>query len=284
MRAVCQKGVSSDAPFYFVAVRIERGNTMAKKAICFVDDDSDELVRFRKNLGNDFIIGAGTDINEARKDLQKQFELLQEKPRRPDLYLLDLYFPKGSRPITKEQKLKLATAREAFLKAEAKFHAVLAELGQDAQGGLDCAQGLIDENRGAIRKVAFAFFTRKATAKDVINSYKLGAVAVIKKPDPNDPNNIEGSLIDAYDLAFEQSKTDIKREIVGAIDRSNWKTRHKEFIMGAALALLLAVIAAILIEVIKYPLSHEATQPTPSPTVMPMPSPTAVKKEQSGVH
>jgi len=57
-----------------------------KKAICFVDDDEDELSRFRENMDSRYIIGAGADLDAALNQLESN------RVEKPDLFLLDLYY------------------------------------------------------------------------------------------------------------------------------------------------------------------------------------------------
>src|SRR5713226_8561654 len=119
-----------------------------KKAVCFVDDDPEEIQRFRCNLEREFDIGSGTSLDEALNDLRAQGRA------RPNLFLLDLYFPEGPRN-TEEELQELARARQEFLRAQAAFLAVLGRLGQSARGGFSLARRLQSESR-----VGFAFFTR----------------------------------------------------------------------------------------------------------------------------
>jgi CheY-like chemotaxis protein len=72
---------------------------MDMRALCFVDDDADEVRRFRGQLGGTFLIGAGTSLPEAIERLKRQGR------GEPDLFVLDMYFPEGP-PNTAEGTLE----------------------------------------------------------------------------------------------------------------------------------------------------------------------------------
>jgi hypothetical protein len=72
--------------------------------LCFIDDEDTELQLGRANLSEYFHIGVGTTITKALSDLGR---------RKPDLFLLDMYYgPQTSQ----EQRESIAKARRAFLK------------------------------------------------------------------------------------------------------------------------------------------------------------------------
>ena len=58
-----------------------------KYALCFVDDDPDELARFKKFLGKHYFIGVGTTPARAMRDLKKTYN------GKVDLFVLDMFFP-----------------------------------------------------------------------------------------------------------------------------------------------------------------------------------------------
>ena len=63
------------------------------KVVCFVDDDPEETRCVREFLGDRFVIGAGQSIPAALEDLRNK------GVNKPDLFLLDMYFPKGPLPM-----------------------------------------------------------------------------------------------------------------------------------------------------------------------------------------
>lgn len=92
-----------------------------KKAICLIDDDSDEIKRFRTSLAPRLIVGAGTSIASALEDLRASGH------ERPDLFLLDMYYPE-SQPDISDPQMRLNKARAKLLRSEAEFYRTLADL------------------------------------------------------------------------------------------------------------------------------------------------------------
>jgi PleD family two-component response regulator len=92
-----------------------------KKAICLIDDDPDEIKRFRTSLAPRFIVGARASIASALEDLRAR------EHERPDLFLLDMYYPE-SQPDISDRQMRLNKARAKLLCAEAEFYRTLADL------------------------------------------------------------------------------------------------------------------------------------------------------------
>ena len=57
------------------------------KSVCFVDDDKDEIRRFRQFMGDRYIVGTGTTLDDALQDLKNR------KVRKPDLFVLAPQLP-----------------------------------------------------------------------------------------------------------------------------------------------------------------------------------------------
>lgn len=150
---------------------------MAKrKTILLVDDQPDEIERVRNFLGGWFNIAAGTTIDGARAELRAQGR------KRPDLCLVDLYYPEGPTDSPDPQK-ELNEARANLLKAEASYYETLAKLRQTTDRGFRNLEQLRAIFR--LRRVPIAFFTRKGTLDNAISAYEHSPVtSVIKKPDP----------------------------------------------------------------------------------------------------
>ncbi|MGA2625171.1 MAG: hypothetical protein ABSF91_15045 [Bacteroidota bacterium] len=202
------------------------------KSICFVDDDPEEIRRFRENLKARYCIGAGTSVSQALEDLKKN------GGRRPKLFLFDLYYPTG--PLnTKTELEELAHARQEFLKAETKFKEVLCKLRQSSDGGFRLAR-IIHKNR--IRKIPFAFFTRKGTLEDAIAAYDGGAVSIIKKPDPNQDQNKSGNPLD---MAFSSNLNNISRAIEEALTRSTFWWKYRWIIVTLIIGLVSGFLSSI---------------------------------------
>jgi hypothetical protein len=202
---------------------------MKKKSICLVDDDPGELKRFKNALGSRFIIGTGQSVEQALGDLRER-----GGSKKPSLYLIDLYHPEDA-SMNPEQREELHAARREFLRAQSRFKAILAKLGQSTRGGFRLASGL--------PKGTFAFFTRKGTLEDVAEAYGNGAVAVIKKPDPNLSNHGIVDLDTAYDQAAKESADRTAGEIEWAIQESSWTKRHPRLV--AAFWWAVGIVTAI---------------------------------------
>ncbi len=208
---------------------------MKKKAVCFVDDEPDEIRRFREYLAGRFMIGAGSSPDQALQDLRHQGR------KKPDLFLLDLYFPDDG-PLTADQIEQIHKERLTFLKAQAKYRSVLSKIGQTSSGGFRIARDLRSRSR-----VAISFFTRKGTLDDAISAYEEhGAISVIKKPDP-DPSQAERHGIrEAYDLAFKDAAELKAAEIERAIRRSSWWGKHSQTIVGFVMGILTGLVARLI--------------------------------------
>lgn len=209
-----------------------------KHSICFVDDDPQELRRFHENLQNDFVIVVGTSISEAMDKLRDQ------GVRKPDLFLLDMYYPEG--PKSTEDELRvLASARQEFLEAQAKFASVLAGLRQSSRGGFNLARDVRKQYR-----TGFAFFTRKGTLEDAIQALDAGALRVIKKPDPNQSELHGNALPAAYDLAFKSNARNVVRDIEDALRRSSWWWKHKGAVFAYSAGFLTSLAAGYVLYLI----------------------------------
>lgn len=207
-----------------------------KPKLCVVDDDPQEIRRFRETMSSRYVIGAGTSLNDALEDLRRQGH------RSPDLYVLDLYYPQqgGSTPSQLQQ---LAQARSKLLVAQADFSSLLTSLGQTAQGGFRLADRLARFGR----REPFVFFTRKATPEDVVHGLDIGALRVIKKPDPTAEEMRDRSLPDAYDAALRRASHDVSRDLEDAIVRSRFWWKHHEAIIGFLLGFISSLAAGALL-------------------------------------
>ena len=210
--------------------------TRQRYSVCFVDDDPAELRRFRENLQSEFVIGAGRTLDEAMADLRKSGR------ERPDLFVLDMYFPDG--PFNTEEELsELRAAWDRFQLAQADFTAVRIKLRQTSRGGLRLAEELRLRHRSG----GYVFFTRKATLEEGLAAIRQsGAVAVIKKPDAP-PGEGEGRpLMEAYDAAFRDHAQDIAEQLTAAIRRTSWWWNHRASVCAAAIAFALGCAACLL--------------------------------------
>jgi len=140
--------------------------------VCFIDDDPKEIAIVQHVFGQDLHIVAATRWSQALTELQAL-------GRPPNLFLLDLYFPVG-RDSTPEERETMARLKAEVETAQKKLSDYLAAIGQDRAGGLH----LLEQVRGVYRRVPVVFYTRKGTLDDVTACLEAGAVAVLRKPQP----------------------------------------------------------------------------------------------------
>lgn len=209
-----------------------------KKAVCFIDDQEDELTRFREQMGERFTIGAGTSIENALEELKAH------GASKPDLFLVDLYGSEGPSDVDNPIEL-LSRARAELLVAETNFYQVLAQLRQTPRFGFTIAREL----RGRYRQPV-VIFTRKGTIDNAIQAYEDEEIAsVIKKPDP--PPSLAASvqpsdLSRLYGEALANSADDIESKIHTIIRRSKWWEKNRaiggSFLVGVASSLVVALL------------------------------------------
>jgi CheY-like chemotaxis protein len=178
-------------------------------AVCFVDDDPDDLRRFKKHFSTSYFIGVGTNFPRALQDLRKTHA------GKPDLFVLDMYFP--NRVNTEVERHALDETWEKLCVANNEMSAVLAKMEQTTDGGRRLAQHAKSQKR------PFVFFTRKGDLAGAIEAYEnIGALSVIKKPDPPIPSNKRSKLQikAARDEAMKKLSEQIREKIDQAITRA----------------------------------------------------------------
>ena len=212
-----------------------------RHSLCFVDDDPAELRRFRENLEPEFVIGTGQTLDDAVADLRKNGR------ERPDLFVLDLYFPDG--PLNTEAELsELRTAWNRLGIAQAEFLSVLTKLRQSSRGGMKLA----DEIRQRYGSRNYVFFTRKATLEEGLTALnRCRALGIMKKPDAPPAENTTPS--EACDAAFRDKKREIAAELSSHILRASWWWKHREAVWSAVIAMVLGYAAFVLANVTAVP-------------------------------
>ena len=189
-----------------------------KRALCFIDDDPNELSRFKQAVEHRYVVGTGTTLAVAKDDLKRQGR------RHVDLFVLDMYFPNEGMNTPAELS-KLGKAWDKFCSAEDDLKKVLAELGQSFAGGRALAKQIT--SRRFLAKARFVFFTRKGNLLDAIEAYEhTGALSVIKKPDPRQPVS-ESERTQAYDDAMITNSGALIRALESAIHRASFWYRYK---------------------------------------------------------
>jgi len=139
--------------------------------ICFIDDDdSFEIPLFCEVFGEDFEIVTATDYAELKSQIDNR------KGWKPDLFVLDLYFPYRSPNKDKVEALRaeplsvendnadIRSAYENYVKAGARLHSVIDAWNQNADGGLRLGEKVAAD----YPRVPIVFYSRKATFEDVV--------------------------------------------------------------------------------------------------------------------
>jgi hypothetical protein len=184
-----------------------------KKAVCFVDDDADELHRFREFMKDHYIVGAGPTLDKALAELGDQ------RVRKPDLFLLDLYYGPHSNKAKRGQIAELDGQLSAL---EAKMRALLTEAGQSPQWGFELA-GEAHKRFPGIPRV---FFSRKAFLEDALRAQKEG-LPLFEKPDPT-ADDIGATDEERKDVAFKRHAEQIRRSLDGRINLNTWWVRNRQ--------------------------------------------------------
>jgi CheY-like chemotaxis protein len=161
--------------------------------ICFVDDDKEfEIPLFYDIFGEIFDIIAASDYDE----LQSQID--SRENWKPDLFVLDLYFPfesenqeainaLRSEPLyLKNDHAEIRTAYINYLKARERLTNVLNAWKQNINGGLTLAERIAAE----YPDVPIVFYSRKATIEDIIRCLTARNVwSVERKPTGKDSSD-----------------------------------------------------------------------------------------------
>ena len=183
-------------------------------SVCYVDDDPDDVRRFRTLMQDRYTIGAGHTLPDALGELK------QRRIKRPDIFLLDLYYG----PNTDDEKhAEIAESYEELSKKVKELQVLLVQAGQSPNGGFD----LVDQVRKKHESVSLAFFSRKASMEDAERAHRQ-KVPVLKKPDPDDSD--EGTMAQRYDMAFRRHRDELARQIDGIIDRNTFWARNSRWI------------------------------------------------------
>ena len=158
--------------------------------ICFVDDDEEfEIPLFSDVFGEAFDIIAASDY-----DLLK-CKIKNRENWKPDLFVLDLYFPSGSpnkeainalraQPLSiKNDNAGIRTAYINYLITKERLDGVLDAWKQNINGGLQLADKVISD----YPDIPIVFYSRKATLEDVIQCMAVRNIwSVERKPTGKD--------------------------------------------------------------------------------------------------
>ncbi len=158
--------------------------------ICFIDDDGEfEIPLFCDVFGEAFDIIAASNYAELKSLIDSREDW------KPDLFVLDLYFPSGpanreaiealrAEPLSVENdNAEIRTAYRNYLRAKTRLAGVLDAWKQNANGGLILAEKVVAD----YPDVPIVFYSRKATLEDVVRCMAARNVwSVERKPTGKD--------------------------------------------------------------------------------------------------
>jgi CheY-like chemotaxis protein len=191
-----------------------------KKSVCYVDDDEEEIKRFRDNLGRRYILGTGITLTDALDALKEQ------RISKPDLILLDLYF---GPLIDNEARKEMLVADEELAEKERKVRELLIRSGQSPDEGF----ALAVEAAKRCPRVPRVFFSRRAYLEDALRAHENG-LTLLEKPDPIGK--------ESYDDAFKRCADAVSRRIDRVIYLNGFWVRHRQRLEGFAVGILGGVV------------------------------------------
>ena len=161
--------------------------------ICFIDDDKEfEIPLFCDVFGEVFDIIAANNFAELKSQIDSR------ECWKPDLFVLDLYFPSGpsnieaikalrAEPLLMEKdNAEIRTAYINYIRAQDRLARVLDAWKQNANGGLILAEKVVAD----YPDVPIVFYSRKATLEDVVRCMVARNVwSVERKPTGKDSND-----------------------------------------------------------------------------------------------
>ena len=191
--------------------------------ICFIDDDGEfEIPLFANVFGDYYDIIAETEYEAA------QAEFAARGQWRPDLFVLDMYFPMGSPDDSAIDTLRTTRCRYAdddaqiraaytnFLTAQSRLHQVLDAWRQTPRGGLALARRITDD----YPDVPIVFYSRKATFEDIVRCLAADNVwRVARKPSGADDDETRRLTHTARNDLCEQFNRVINRQDGDEVER-----------------------------------------------------------------
>lgn len=159
------------------------------------------------------------------------------------MFVLDLYFGPS---LTDKQKKELSEAKLEYLRAKRDFQKFVWDLDHKPEGG----KRIVDQIKSQfVQKPGYVFFTRKGTLEDAVNVMPPDgdALAVIKKPDPDELPDTAQELEAANGAALERHIDSIAAEIDYALTRASLRYRWQERIVAFTLGVVASLIAGVII-------------------------------------
>ena len=187
--------------------------------ICFIDDDEEfEIPLFCDVFGEAFDIIAASDYVELKSQIENR------EYWKPDLFILDLYFPSGpankeaikelkAKPLSvKNDNAEIRAAYINYLRAQNRLARVLDAWKQNTNGGLILAEKVITD----YPDVPIVFYSRKATLEDVVRCMTARNVwSVERKPTGKDSDDTieltklaQQRIIRRFELAISKADSD----------------------------------------------------------------------------
>ena len=208
-------------------MRLPGFSRRTKPVLCFIDDDEDELHRFENAMQSHFTCVTATTLDDCGHKLS-------ESGRKPDLWVLDLYFPAPGISTSRAQIEEMG-AKYADLEQRLRdFRSYLASIGQGADGGLDLLRKCPLHARAPV-----VMFTRKGTLDDAIRCLDAGATAVLKKPMPSALKGSTAEKKAQLDRALVDRTPYLAEQFRHAIRANTFWHKHKGvilFLCGAAVS------------------------------------------------
>ncbi len=204
-----------------------------KPIVCFIDDDKNELERFQAAMEQDFIC----IIGDGYSDIIQQ---LQERKLKPDLWVLDLFFPIGGHVNTSEELSEMNDRYAVLEKAVQDFRAFLKNIRQGPEGGIELLKTCLKNHKAPV-----VMFTRKGTLDDAIQCRDEGAISVLKKPMPGYWPDSEKEKKKMMDEAIIQNRAYLRDKFHTAISSNTFLNKHKLLIGLLGGALLSGLIGAL---------------------------------------
>ncbi len=200
------------------------------KTVAFVDDDERELRRFEKALGPYFHVVTGLGYSQCADKLVKSGKA------RPDLWVLDLYFPGDGVVNSSAQRDEMNAKYQQLEGHTREFKSFLEGIGQGIDGGIELLRKCVSTKSPVVS------LTRKGTLEDSIKCVDNGARMVFKKPGPSSLAVSGCDLNSAFDEAMESSARYLKDKFEEAISASSHWERCKHvytFFLGILVSILI---------------------------------------------
>jgi len=190
---------------------------MRNKTLCFIDDDPQELSRFNRAMKNHYEVISGLNYKECKDKLKKK------NLKKPDLWVLDLFFPRHGETNTSEELFEMNQRYHQLSESIKNFRSYLVEIGQGPDGGLE----LLEKCKRS--GVPVVFLTRKGTIDDAIQCKDNGAERVLKKPMPSNWPTESDKVKKALDQAMLDGSPKLIDYFEGIISKNSRWNKYKHY-------------------------------------------------------